>query len=202
MIGIPGGVAIGGTPPATSTFNPSDKAAAITLSNGNLTGTGTASGGDDLVRSTNSKTTGKLYYEGTMTLNAAETALGIANSTASLTAFLGTDNNGVGLYRSGNVFIGGSNVMSGPSMNNGDIFGVAIDFGAQLIWWRNNNASTVWNAGGTANPATGVGGQSFAAITGPYFFCFDIPGTATAVATVNPGNSFNVAAPSGFSAWG
>lgn len=202
MIGIPGGIAIVAAG-ATTTFNPADKSALITLSNGNLTGTGTTGGtGDDLVRSTTSKTSGKLYFEGTMTLNGAESALGVANSTASLTAFLGTDNNGVGLYRSGKVYIGGSNTITGPSMNNGDIFGVAVDFGGQLIWFRNNNASTVWNAGGTANPATGIGGQSFAAITGPYFFCFDIPANSSAVTTVNPGNSFNVAAPSGFSAWG
>lgn len=195
--------AAGGPPPATTTLNPADKSALITLSNGNLTATGVGVGtGDDLVRSTTSKTAGKVYFEGTMTGAGAESAIGLAHTTASLTAFLGIDNNGIGIYRSGHTFLNNSNVMSGPSYSSGDIIGVAIDFGANLIWFRNNTTPGTWNLGGTADPATGIGGQSIAAITGPFLVCFDVPASAAAVATVNFGNSFNQSPPSGYSAWG
>lgn len=203
MIGVPGGIAIVGAPGATTTFNPADKSAHITLSGGNLIATGDgAGGGDDLVRSTTSKTVGKLYFEGNLTTGGTEFAIGLANSTATLTAFLGTDNNGIGIFKSGHIFRNGSNVLSGPAFANGDIVGVAIDFPNNLIWFRNNTAPTVWNAGGTADPATGVGGLSIAAITGPFFICFDNPGSPVTTSAVNPGNSFNAAAPSGYSAWG
>lgn len=192
----------GWTAHAQTVFNSGDKAACLVISGGGLTATGTASGGDDLVRSSTSKSSGKLYFEGTMTLSGSESALGLANSTASLTAFLGTDNNGIGTYKSGHTFLNGSNVLSGPSFANGDTMGVAEDLGSNLYWVRNDNAPATWNLGGSADPVTGVGGQSISAITGPFFVTFDVPCGAGAVATVNFGaTSFNQPAPSGFSAW-
>lgn len=189
---------------AQTTLNPSDKSTHITLSGGNLTGTGDGSGGgDDLVRSTGSKTTGKTYFEGKMTANGIESGIGLCNATETLTNEIGASgNNSIGIYRSGHVFLNGSNVLSGPTFGNGDFVGEAVDFGAGKLWIRNNTAPTTWNLGGTADPATGVGGQSISAISGALFVCFDIPGSASAVATVNFGaTSFNQSAPSGYSPW-
>lgn len=192
----------GGGGGATTTWNPSDKSAQITLTNGNLTAATTGSGSDNLVRSTTSQTTGKLYFEETFGSTGSETAIGLANSTASLTAFLGTDNNGIGIYQSGHIFRNGSNVLSGPSFTTGDVIGVAIDFGAGLIWFRNNSSPSTWNGGGSADPATGVGGLSLSAITGPFFACCDTFSSGHPQ-TANFGQSgFGQTPPTGYSMWG
>lgn len=207
MIGIPGGIAIPGTPGAGSTLNPADKSAHITLSNGNLTGTGDGAGGNgDMVRGTTSKTTGKLYFEVTPTNAGGATGFGIANATEVVTGAseLGFSNNSIGQYRNGDVRLNSSIIISGPGfVSGGAQAGIAVDIGGQLIWFRDTSAPTVWNAGGTANPATGVGGVSFAVITGAIFICLNINANQAVVATLNVGTtSFNASAPAGFSAWG
>lgn len=194
-----GGIAAGG-----STWSPTDKSAFISLSGGDLTATALGGGpGDSLIRGTLSQTSGKLYFEiQTFDRIDGETAMGVANSTASVNNFLGADNNSIGMYQTGHVFIGGVQVLTGPTFVVTDFIGIAVDFGGNLIWWRNNNAPTVWNAGGTADPATGVGGQSIAAITGPFFICGDIP-VQPGQQILNVGNSsFNQSPPAGFSDWG
>lgn len=184
-----------------TTWNPLDKESHIVLSNGNLTATNTLGGSDVLVRSTTSKTAGKLYLECNMTSVSSEGAIGVANSSEVLTNFLGQTNNSIGIYKSGHIFLNGVNVLSGPSFVNADTVGVAIDFGGNLIWFRNTAGPTVWNAGGTADPATGIGGQSIAAITGPFFGCADVS-NSTSFLTVNFGaTAFAASAPTGYLAW-
>src|SRR5262245_53474608 len=76
-------------PPAApgSTWNPSDKSANMTLSNGNLTAQCSVTG-DTGVRGTSSATTGKLYFEVTTDqtgiANGGDTGIGIGASTANL----------------------------------------------------------------------------------------------------------------------
>lgn len=190
-------------PVTGSTWNPSDKSAFIDLSGGNLIATALGGGpGDSLVRGTTSKTTGKRYFEiQTQDRVDGETAVGISNATEGTSNFLGQSNNSIGMYTSGHVFLNGSQVLAGPTFIVNDFIGVAIDFGGNLIWWRNNSAPTTWNAGGTADPATGVGGQSIVAITGPFFVCGDIP-VQPGIFVLNVGSSsFNASPPSGYSAW-
>lgn len=194
-----------GTPVLTgSTWNPADSSAFIAVSGGNLIATALGGGpGDSLIRGTLSKTTGKLYFEVQVTDRVdGETAIGLANSTENLNNFLGQTNNSIGAYKSGHVFTGGSQIAAGPAYAVNDFIGVAVDFGGNLFWFRNNGSPAVWNSGGMADPAAGLGGYDISPISGPFFICADIP-VQPGVFTLNVGStSFNVAAPTGFSAWG
>ncbi len=83
-----------------TTWNPSDKSTNVTLSNGNLTYLKTAAATHDgTCRATISKATGKWYWE-VLIVNIAggnsESAGGIANSSAPLTNYVGSDANGWG----------------------------------------------------------------------------------------------------------
>jgi hypothetical protein len=76
---------------AGTTWNPADKAADITLSNGNRTAANSTSN-DKAVRSTTSKTTGVWYAEVTRlrpTSNSSD-IIGVAKATASLATHLGS----------------------------------------------------------------------------------------------------------------
>src|ERR1700688_4047700 len=70
----------------TTTWNPSDKSAGITLSGGNLVATGSASPAS--VRSTASRLS-KYYFEVTATTAGSNMAIGIADATYSLGEALG-----------------------------------------------------------------------------------------------------------------
>ena len=90
--------------------------------------------------------------------------------------------NGLGLLFN-NIYTGTT-----PSTSaSNHLFGIAIDIDAQLFWFRDvtSNPAT-WNAGGTANPATGVGGISFSSLSSPIYAAASIFSDAThAACTVN-----------------
>lgn len=183
----------------TEAWNPAD-VSNVTLSGGNLiaTASGTSSG----VRGLLSYNSGKLYWE--YTLNTAantNTSVGIAVSSASLAAGPLSVGN-ASLARSGTINV--NNVYTGVTLgarSNGDVIGIAVDLNAGLFWMRVAPSGN-WNASGTANPVTGVGGLSlsvlaYASGVYPYFG----PATGSEQATANFGASaFTGTAPSGFSA--
>jgi len=82
----------------------------------------------------------------------------------------------------------------------GNVICVAIDLTAQTIWMRVNGGN--WNLSGTADPATGVGGVSFAGINaGPYFPAISSSDNGS-IATANFGaTAYAQTAPSGFGNW-
>jgi len=196
---------------ASSTWNPSDKNSHLILSNNNLTFTNDGLGGtESAIRSIKSNSTGKKYFECHVGTNSGLLAVGIAKGSASLSTCPGggasSDSYGIhlGSTNNGLSFINGGGIIVGPSFSTGDFGGVAVDLDAKLIWWRNNNAPTVWNQGGSADPATGVGGVSYAALSGSTFF---VEGGArdsdNNSLTINMnGAGFNGSIPAGFSAWG
>lgn len=198
---------------STTTFDPSNLGAGNALSNGNLTVTMPAATGFGFAyaRSITSHSSGKFYFEITLTtpLFAGSTAIGIANNGAPLQlAFPGFDANlSVACYGATNIQDQGWDIDSATNNNcpsfgsNGDIIGVAVDFNAGLIWIRNTASPTVWNAGGSANPATGVGGQSISAITCPCYAIYSVytDDGSPQVATGNFGATpYAAIAPSGF----
>ena len=153
---------------STTTWNPADCNANLTLSGGNRIATmNNAVNNFYSVRSIASHSTGKYYYEitcNTLT-NPSGTTVGFANSTWPLTDFGGQDNNSVGWYGLGNLFPGGPSI---ATYTTGSLLGVAIDFGNQKFWGRLNGG--LWNLSGTDDPATNTGGFSFASLNaGPYF---------------------------------
>jgi hypothetical protein len=111
---------------------------------------------------------------------------------------------GVGVYlagtASGRLWINGSIAVDLGVSSDGDVFGFAVDLDADLIWVRRNTGN--WNASGTANPATGVGGLSIADLAGRAVT------PASTVFFVEEQHSYNFiaadfvyTAPSGFLEW-
>ncbi len=189
------------------TWSPSDKAAAVTLSNGNLTAT--ASGGSTTyknARGTDAKTTGKHYLEYQIDDldNALSSKLGIALGSYPLA---GTDpptdvgswyyRTASGAMRLNNVTVSGDQ----PALVVSGVLQVAIDCDTGSIWF---GANGVWiNAG---DPATGANpngtGYAFAGGVYPLFKCGGLNAGQSFVATARFGAaSQTYAAPAGFAAW-
>jgi hypothetical protein len=151
-----------------TTWNPADLVN-TTLSGGNLVAATTAGIGG--VRSVHSLSAGKYYWENTYTALSSNTlTVGIALSTVNLS------NATTGCARinrlTGNIFVNnvnsGSSISGGSAVPGGSVIGMAVDFTAQLIWFRLGAAGN-WNGSGAANPATAAGGLSISSVTGTLF---------------------------------
>ena len=130
----------GGAPAETpSTWNPADKDAAYTLSGGNLIATRALGGAQASLRSTQSRT-GKRYCEQVVNLNAGDSSPSFANATASLSAYLGIDTNGVGIYgANGQVLYNGVSLLNtGSPIAVGEVIGWAYDIPGALLWVYRN----------------------------------------------------------------
>jgi hypothetical protein len=135
-----------------TTWNPDDKSANITLSDGNLTAE-TSSGGWNNVRSVLSVTTGKYYFEYTIT-DASLVQVGIVTSATNYTTYFGGDAYSVGWQLQGEFYIGAlftGNGKTPVSLGNGDIACIALDMDAGKIWFGKNGA---WI--GSGDPAAGT----------------------------------------------
>jgi hypothetical protein len=185
-----------------STFNPSDKSANVTLSNGNLT-VGASTSADGGVRSTLSKAAGKVYFEYTIVnIAGADTGVGIAKSTASLTAIGPSATGAVNIYGSGSIYFNGADTGKTIGGSVGTVC-IAVDITGGLFWARWNGGSWNANSGTANNPATGVGGINIAAVfpTNAVFASVSTNNTANNI-TVNFGAAaFAQTVPSGFTAW-
>jgi hypothetical protein len=193
----------------TTTWNASDKSAAITLSGGNLIATGTSFNFNGM-RSNTSKNlateTGKYYFE--VTCNASfsdsRSAIGFATGAASLGSTPASAHIG-GVTKPGTVVeaAGFDPITTTLGAFTSKTVGVAMDF-ANLRYWITEDGST-WNAGGTANPATGVGFGLWQVASFPTTSGMFIYGTIIdngAAMTLNAGASaFVFTKPTGFSAW-
>jgi hypothetical protein len=197
--GGPGGGGGGG---GTTTWNPADKSADITLSGGNLIAIGNnVSGAFGAVRAIASASSGLKYYEG-MVSATSNPQIGVANASATLANFVGFDVNGTGYVHNGNVFINNSVVGAIQTFTSGDTIGIAFNLTTQKIWFRTNGGN--WNNDiiGNQNPATGTGGISTASMAaGPYFPACGAFSNADQWTANFGGSTFANAAPSGFGNW-
>jgi len=190
----------------TTTWNSSDLLRTA-LSNGNLTATQTNTAGDGGVRAVAHHSSGKYYFEiiaGTLQNTNYGTEVGITNGSAAFTTISG-NSSGVGVAElnsaNGVLYINGSYIVRVvSSYNTANVIRIAVDLDAQLIWVAVNAGN--WNASAPANPATGTGGQSFSAITGPYYPVVTLNGNTTDSLTANFGASaYNYTPPIGFGNW-
>lgn len=171
----------------------------VTLSGGNLIVTNTASG-DCGAKVASGKTTGKYYYEETITTRTGggNNLVGIGTP-ASTYADMG-DHAGAGVvwYPSGNVWANGSVVTFVGVWNQGDVLGVAVDLDNRKIWFRKAPSGS-WNGVGGYDPATNTGGFTISAGTMVPFAVTGGSGSAAGnVYTANFGASaFVGAVPSG-----
>ena len=195
--------------PATSypTFDPAT-VTAVTLSGGNLvaTNTGTTSA-DQGARVANAfgLTSGKLYFEVTLTttIGGSNRGVGIGTIASTYTGMGGSATTGSVVYlTSGAIYSNGvSQSISLSGTGGGVAYCVAVDLDARLIWFR-TGASGNWNNNASFNPATGIGGVAVPAGTMVPFVTFGgSGGAANNVYTANFGaSSFVGAVPVGFAA--
>ena len=175
----------------------------ITLSNGNLTATATLSGTSNTVRSLRSRSSGKHYFEvafTTLTAVVLTDYVGLVNSTFALTSDnIASTTNSVGWGDTGNLVQNSATAGTPGAWNTGTpTLSIAIDLDNSLFWGRVNGGN--WNANPSADPATGVGGISFATLGAAYVAM--TVADVTDAATVNFGGSaFTYTAPLGFGTW-
>ena len=153
---------------ANTTWNPSDKAAGITLSGGNLIATNT-NNATCLVRAVDKQVSGKFYWECTCNvLTSSLDGVGAAVGHVPTSTIISSNSGGpagiCGLSRGGQVCVDGSAIITGfGTVANGTVVCIAIDCTARLIWFRLGAAGN-WNISATANPATGAGGVAITSL--------------------------------------
>lgn len=188
---------------ATTTWNPSDKHADITLSNGDLTATKGGTNGASVVRAVAFASSGKKYFESHCDAmnNLDACSVGIANASQSLSGIVGASANGCGYYPGGGIRINGSVLATGETWDVGATICVAVDLDNSRIWFRKNGGN--WNNDGSANPATNTNGVSLATLAaGPYYAANTVFISPTDVFTANFGaTTYAQTAPSGFGNW-
>jgi hypothetical protein len=157
-------VAVQPPPSGTTTFDPTKKAAAITLTNGNLTATsGSGATAGTNVSTVAGHSTGKFYAEFTLVTRtgAAENSIvGIVNDNFGFgTNYIGSANQSIGYTDAGTVYFNGGVVATYSAYAQGDVICIAVDLDAKKVWFRVNGGN--WNNSGTDNPATNTGGLAF-----------------------------------------
>ena len=126
--------------------------------------------------------------------------IGLINASQSLASSFSGGPDGVEYFNDGNIYQNGGSLLGGmPTYVSGDVIDMAVDITNRLIWFRKNGGN--WNNSGTADPATGAGGVTYAAITGAVFAAIETR-TAGMTVTANFGaTAYGYAAPTGFSDW-
>lgn len=185
------------------TWDPADKAADVTLSNGNLTAASVSFGWKS-ARSTLAYTTGKKYFEVSFDAIGSYGLAGI-HLEGPLGTYTGSNSLGMGWNTAGERYNAGAPVAAlTPTWANGDRLCVAVNIGTGMAWARKNN--TGWNsvAGGSQDPAAGLGGIPLPAamLSGNLFASVSVQFAGTDIST----GCFNTASflnpvPAGFSAW-
>jgi hypothetical protein len=178
---------------SSSTWNPADIGADITLSNGNKTATRASGTGDSSVRGTLSNTAG--YFEVTVTV-AGNPVIGLDIGTLALNDFPGDNPTSVGYASSGAVFnnagsIGGTFA----SYTTGDVIGVCQK--ADKIYFSKNGT---WQNG--ADPSAGTGGITPSGSMTTVFPIIDVSAVGAAGELNTGGSAFSGTLPTGVAAWG
>ena len=169
------------------TWNPLDTASA-TLTNGNLD-ISTPSSGVGTTRGTLGVSSGKWYFEQTITSGA--TAVGVLRTSDSLSFIVGITSGGYSYYSEGSSYTKkiNNNVQTnyGASFDPGDVIGVALDLDAGTLTFYKNGSSQ---------------GQAFSGLSGTFAPAVsDGTNIGNIVGSVNFGQRpFAYTAPSGFKA--
>jgi hypothetical protein len=131
--------------------------AAATVSQGNLQVDWTTTGQGSIL-STIAMTSGKWYFEGTVTGTNTREVIGIVNSSAATTTYVGGDANGWGYFSvNGQKYNNGSATSYGATYTTNDIIGVAFDADAGSLTFYKNGTSQ-----GTAFTGLSAGTYFFA----------------------------------------
>jgi len=172
------------TPARTyATWNPADKAAEITLSNGNLTATGIAA--YRCMRATQGLTTGKHYWEMSWPSGMTEATMGIANATNNLNTWLGASANGRSVYMYGATNIVGSYGGTPKAFPGGSksvatfhAVGIALDMDAKTLKIMTDvglSGNIFWDFTGVQFPASSAYQTALTANFGQSAFFYQVP---------------------------
>ncbi len=165
-----------------STWNPLDKNANLALSNGNLTATSGVNNNYKSIRSTVSVTSGKWYWE--YVFAGAVRMSGVANSSASLSNFIGSDADGWGYFQDGDKYNNGSGSAYGASYTT-ETIGIALDMDGGSVTMYKDNVSQ---------------GTMFTGITGTIFAAMSIDTNGTAMTANFGATALTYSPPGGFNA--
>ncbi len=181
-----------------TTWNPLDKHAYVTLSGGNLIATNTASMGRKGVRATDSKNSGKHYFEITITDLNAIVGVGLALAGWDLQDTIGGDNDkGWSAETNGGFFADYSTYNLGfPGVLEGTIYSIAVDLDTGKIWVAIDG--TWYNSGDPTNGAnpTYSGSSLIGATVYPAAVLINDQITANF-----GGTAYAYSIPSGFASW-
>lgn len=181
-----------------TTWNPADKNASITLSNGNRNATGS---GVVSVRAIASASSGKRYYEVKVILVTGSPAyVGICDATRNLASYIGGGLKDNSYYSSGQSYHNSiaDNTGPPPAFTANDIVGVAVDMTAGKIWFAKNN-TWITDGASAGNPSAGTNQRSFVDAATTYYPAVT-PGNWVLQANFAAGD-FVYAPPTGFAAW-
>lgn len=179
-----------------TTFNGGDKAAGITLSNGDLTATMNGGNQWNAVRTYFSTSSGKWYWEVTVDVDPASAyffAGGIGTSSETLT-YPGNTTEGYGYYGNNGNKYNSSNSVYGDTYTAGDIIGVALDLDSGKIWFSKNG---VWQASG--NPVSGVN-EAYSGVAGTFYAMIGLYANTRAVTANFGATDFVYTVPTGYNA--
>lgn len=181
------------------TWNSADKAANITLSNGDMDAEPSGAGWIG-VRATLGRASGKYYFELLMvTASHDNIILGFANSSANL-QYPGQSANGAGVRRTAPHFVNGWTAVNtgtpGGTATTNDVWMFAFDGDANKIW-RGLNGT--WNNSGDPGAGTNEWCSSVTDTVYPMAGFFTSGGGKMRL--VVDSGSFTYSPPSGFSAW-
>jgi hypothetical protein len=142
--------------------------ASATLSNGNRTVTVPTGTAQYCTRGFPGVKNGKWNWEINVLGSSSALTVGICNNGFLFNNAheLRNDTNAMGYGSDGGVSYNGTSLGTLPTYTTGDTIQTAYDRDAELIWFRRVRAGVAqsWNANGSANPATGVGGFSTAGV--------------------------------------
>jgi hypothetical protein len=188
----------------TTTFDPANKNAAVTLSNGNKTASVVDTGGGyKTVYGTISRNSGKRYFEFALTDVSNLLAVGVAEAGGDLSSRPGAMGNSFGLNGNGSglTFDGDFTVFGSfdVTCSDGDVVGVAIDFGAGKIWFSQNGVYVTTSG---QDPTAGVNAEGLFPTPLDLFPVLALYSLATASATIATKSAdFAHAPPTGFVGW-
>lgn len=147
------------------------------------------------VRSTYNFSGKKIIFEVTPDASTDITNVGVGLDDG--TGLLTSKNDGIIWYGDGSVsYNGAAGAYTAAPFAVSDSLAVAFDDTAKLVWFRKGAGN--WNNDAGADPAAGLGGFSYSAITLPVYLVASLFSAGDALTANFGATAFNNAAPSGF----
>lgn len=184
---------------SSTTWDPANKGANVTLSGGDLIAT-IGAANYNVARSTSSKSSGKWYFEVLINNKAAgggTIGVGILNSSAVFNSYLGSSSNSYGYLNDGRRLFNNVNPGDFSTYTSADVIGVALDAGSGSIWLAKNN---VWQ--GTGDPAAGTNAAWTGIAAGAWYAGAYASDSGSQFTGRFKSANFSYTPPTGFSAWG